>query len=410
MTAEPRATYREVLAVAEFRVLLGTFALLLISESVKMLALSVLVYVGTGSALLAALAYAAGLLPQALGGALLLSLADRWRPRRLLVSYDLLRLAVTAVLALTVLPPAGAMLLVFLTGGLAPVAQAARTALLADVLTGDAYVLGRSLFTVTSGAMQVVGAAVGGLLLVTAGPAGALWLSAAACGVSAIVVRFGMAGRPARSAAEAGAVRQTWRVNGRLLRDAPMRRLLLAQWLPGALMVGAEGVVVPYTAQSGRPGAAGVLLAAAAFGMLAGQLLVARLAAPALRERLTPWLALLLGVPLAAFLLRPGPVAAAVILALAAAGFSYHLGLARRFLEAAPERWRGQTFGLASTGTMVLQGLAMAGAGALAELVAPRVVMALAGVASVLATLALWGTLRPSPSMHDQRQAVGGGR
>nr|BFE70680.1 hypothetical protein GCM10020092_039810 [Actinoplanes digitatis] len=139
------------------------------------------------------------------------------------MGYDLLRLAVTAVLALTVLPPAGAMLLVFLTGGLAPVAQAARTALLADLLVGDAYVLGRSLFTVTSGAMQVVGAAVGGLLLVTAGPAGALWLSAVACGVSAIVVRFASVGQPARSAAEAGAVRQTWRVNGRLLRDAPLR-------------------------------------------------------------------------------------------------------------------------------------------------------------------------------------------
>nr|BFE70681.1 hypothetical protein GCM10020092_039820 [Actinoplanes digitatis] len=179
-------------------------------------------------------------------------------------------------------------------------------------------------------------------------------------------------------------------------------------------MVGAEGVVVPYAAQAGRPGTAGVLLAAAAFGMLTGEFLVARLAPPALRERLTPWLALLLGVPLAAFLLRPGPVAAAVILALAAAGFSYHLGLARRFLEAAPQRWRGQAFGLANTGTMVLQGLAMAGAGALAELVAPEVVMALAGGASILSTLALWRTLRPGPPLpagpHHERQAVGGGR
>jgi MFS family permease len=396
VAAEHRATYRDVFAVPEFRVLLGTFALMLISESVKMLALAVLVYAGTGSALLAALAYAAGFLPQVLGGTLLLSLADRWRPRRLLVSYDLLRLAVTAVLALTVLPPAAAMLLVFVTGGLAPVAQAARTALLADLLEGDAYVLGRSLFTVTSGAMQVIGAAVGGLLLVAAGPAGALWLSAAACGASAVVIRFASPGRPARSAAEAGAIRQTWRVNGLLLRDAPMRRLLLAQWLPGALLVASEGVVVPYAVQLGREAAAGVLFAAAAFGMLTGELLVARLAGPSLRERLTPWLALLLGVPLAAFLWRPGVVAAAAILALASAGFSYQLGLARRFLEAAPERRRGQAFGLANTGTMVSQGLAMAGAGALAEVLAPELVIVLAGAGSVLATLALWRTLRPA--------------
>jgi hypothetical protein len=88
-------------------------------------------------------------------------------------------------------------------------------------------------------------------------------------------------------------------------------------------------------------------------------------------------------------------VAAALILALASAGFSYQLGLARRFLDAAPLRLRGQAFGLAGTGTMVLQGLAMAGAGALAELLAPELVIALAGAGSVLATLLLWGTLRP---------------
>ncbi|MEU4221474.1 MFS transporter [Actinoplanes sp. NPDC026623] len=402
VTADRRVTYRDVFAVPEFRVLLGTFALLLISESVKMLALSVLVYAGTGSPALAALAYAAGFLPQALGGTLLLSLADRWRPRRLLVAYDVLRLAVTAVLALSVLSPAAAMLLVFVAGSLSPVAQAARTALLADLLEGDAYVLGRSLFTVTSGAMQVVGAAVGGLLLIATGPAGALWLAAAACGLSAVVVRLALAARPARSAGESGAIRQTLRVNGLLLRDAPMRRLLLAQWLPGALMVASEGVVVPYAAQFGREGAAGILLAAAAFGMLTGEFLVARCAAPVLRERLTPWLALLLGVPLAAFLLRPGLVAAALVLALASAGFSYQLGLARRFLEAAPLQRRGQAFGLAGTGTMVLQGLAMAGGGALAELLAPELVIALAGAASVLATLLLWRTLRPRLSATRQ--------
>jgi hypothetical protein len=209
------------------------------------------------------------------------------------------------------------------------------------------------------------------------------------------VVRFALIGRPARSAGASGAIRQTWRVNGLLLRDAPMRRLLLAQWLPGALMVASEGVVVPYAAQLGREGAAGMLLAAAAFGMLTGEFLVARCAAPALRERMTPWLALLLGAPLAAFLWLPGLVAAALVLALASGGFSYQLGLARRFLEAAPLERRGQAFGLAGTGTMVLQGLAMAGAGVLAEFLAPQLVVALAGAASVLATLLLWRTLRP---------------
>jgi hypothetical protein len=59
-----------------------------------------------------------------------------------------------------------------------------------------------------------------------------------------------------------------------------------------------------------------------------------------------------------------------------------------------PEAHRGQAFGLAMTGTMTLQGLSMAGAGALAEVLAPGTVMALAGAASITATLTLWPKLR----------------
>lgn len=74
------ATYREVFAVGQFRVLFGSYTLFLIGETVRILALSVTVYAATGSPLMSALAYAAGFLPYALGGALLLALADH-RPR-----------------------------------------------------------------------------------------------------------------------------------------------------------------------------------------------------------------------------------------------------------------------------------------------------------------------------------------
>jgi hypothetical protein len=136
--------------------------------------------------------------------------------------------------------------------------------------------------------------------------------------------------------------------------------------------------------------------------MLTGEFLVGRFLPPVRRERLTPWLALLLGVPLTAFLLRPGVIAAAIVLATAAAGFSYQLGLARRFLHATPEVHRGQAFGLANTGTMTLQGLAIAAAGGLAEVLSPATVMALAGAASVAATLALWRTLAPPAAVGPQ--------
>lgn len=404
--APPRrpATFGDVFAVAEFRVLFASFGIFMIGETVKMLALSVLVYERTGSGLIAALAYVTGFLPHAFGGIFLLALADRWPPRALMVGYDLLRLAMVVVLAVGVLSPAAMLGLVFVVGLFGPVSSAARTALLPDLLHGDAYVLGRSLLTVAAGGTQVVGFAVGGLLLGLVGAYGALWLTAATCALAALLVRFGLRARPGRATATAGpgaagtgrgAVRETWRGNRELFADRRIRGLLLAQWLPASLLVGAEGVAVPYAASLGPGTGAGVLLMAGAAGMLVGDLVVGRFVAPATRERLSPWLALLLGVPMLVFPLRPGLAVAALLFALAAAGFAYQLGLARRFLDAVPPARRGQAFGLTSTGMMTAQGLAAAGAGALSELTGPAVAMAVAGAGSLVATLALWRTLGP---------------
>lgn len=391
-------TFRDVFAVAEFRVLFGGYSVFMIGETVKMLALSVLIYERTGSGLLAALAYVTGFLPHAVGGVFLLALADRWSPRRLIVGYDLFRLAMVVVLALGVLTPAAMLGLVAVVGLLAPVSSAARSALLPEILHGDAYVLGRSVLTAAAGGTQVAGFALGGLLLGLVGPYGALWLTAATCLLAALLARVGLTARAPRVGTATGnAVGETWRVNRMLLADRRIRGLLLAQWIPGSLLVGAEGVIVPYAAELDPEASAGLLLMAGAFGMLLGDLLVGRFVGPTRREALTPWLALLLGVPLLAFLAQPGQWPAAVLLTVATAGFAYQLGLARRFLDAVPEARRGQAFGLLGTGLMAVQGLAAAAGGALSEVVAPGTVMALAGVASLVATVVLWRTLAPPP-------------
>lgn len=389
-------TFRDVFAVAEFRALFGGYSVFMIGETVKMLALSVLIYERTGSGLLAALAYVTGFLPHAVGGVFLLALADRWPPRRLIVGYDLFRLAMVVVLALGVLSPPAMLGLVAVVGLLAPVSSAARSALLPEILHGDAYVLGRSVLTVAAGGTQVAGFALGGLLLGLVGPYGALWLTAATCLLAALLARVGLTSRAPRVATGTGsAVGETWRVNRILLADRRVRGLLLAQWIPGSLLVGAEGVLVPYAAQLEPAASAGLLLMAGAFGMLLGDLLVGRFVGPARREALTPWLALLLGVPLLAFVAEPSQWPAVVLLTVATAGFAYHLGLARRFLDAVPEARRGQAFGLLGTGMMAGQGLAAAAGGALSEVVAPGTVIALAGVASLTATVVLWRTLAP---------------
>ncbi|MFI6581193.1 MFS transporter [Embleya sp. NPDC050493] len=397
------ATYREVFAVGAFRVLFGSYVLLLIGDTVRMLALAVLVYERTGSPALSALAFVAGFVPQAFGGALLLSLTDRLPVRTAMAGYDVVRCALALVLAADVLPVWAVLSLLASVGLVSPVAGAARQRTLPELLHGDAYVLGRSVFGMTAGAMQVLGYAVGGLLLALVGSSGALLFAAGTALASAAVLRLGLPAaarteRPAAARAE-GTVRATRRVNRELLGDRAVRGLLLAQWIPANLAVAAEGVIVPYT-----PDHAGVLYGSAAAGMLLGNLLVGRFVRPAARERLALWLALQLGVPLVFFAAGPPLWTTAGLFVLSGAGLSYQLGLQRRFLEAVPEAATGQAMGLAMTGTMTLQGVTMAGAGALAGVLAPGHVIALVGLASIVGTLAVHRVLRPPA---DGRSAPG---
>ncbi|SDK17457.1 MFS transporter [Nonomuraea jiangxiensis] len=390
------ATFGEVFAVREFRVLFGGFALLVVGDSIKMLALSVLVYTRTGSPGLSAAAYMAGWLPYIVGGLFLLSLADRLPARRLMVIGELVRAMVCALLAFAGLPVWAMLALVLVTGLFSPVFGAAWWALLPDVLPGDAFVLGRSLLGVTSASAQIVGLAAGGVFLAVTGPSGALAVTGGLSLVAAVVLRFGLPDRPARGASGRGAVRETLRVNRRLLSDRPVRGLLLAGWLPCMCLAGAEAMVVPYL---GAQGQSGVVLAMAAAGMAVGEFTVGRFAAPGLRERLSLPLAVLLGVPWLGFAAGPGVGWAAGLAAVAAAGLSYQLGLQRRFVDAVPEEVRGQAFGLQSAGLMTGQAVGAALIGVLGELITPRYAIAVAGGAAVLVALALARHLRaPLPS------------
>ncbi|MEU9884927.1 MFS transporter [Sphaerisporangium sp. NPDC051011] len=403
-----RATFGEVFAVREFRVLFGSFALLVAGDTVKMLAFSVLVYARTGSAGLSALAYMSGFLPYVVGGIFLLSLADRVRPRRLMIVGEVVRVAVCLALAFAGLPVWAMLLLVVATGALGPVFGAARTATLPELLPGDAFVLGRSVLSVTSAGAQIGGLAVGGTVLTLTGPAGALLITAVLSAASAVVLRLGLPDHPARAGAGAGGnpVGVTLRVNRRLLADPGVRGLLLANWIPMMFVSGAEAVVVPYLSERGAPSQAGLVLAAFAAGVAIGDFAVGRFAAPGLRERLSFPLAAGLGVPMLGFAAGPGPAWCLALAVLTGSCLAYTLGLQRRFVEAAPEDVRGQAFGLLTSGQMTTQGLGAALAGGLAELVPAHLAIALTGAGGVLAALALARHLRPGPkaSASEWRQ------
>ena len=175
-----------------------------------------------------------------------------------------------------------------------------------------------------------------------------------------------------------------------LLADRQVRGLLLAQWLPAWFVTGAEALIVPYTRSLGHPAsAASPLLAAVPAGMLLGDVIVGRYCRPALRERLAFPLAVAMGLPLVVLIAQPPLPLAAVALLVCGFGFAYELGLQRAFLDSLPDGLRGQAFGLNATGGMGGQGLFPLAAGGLAAAFGAGAAIGIAGLATVLAALAL---------------------
>ncbi|MEU3460019.1 MFS transporter [Streptomyces sp. NPDC006733] len=381
-----RTTYREVLSDQRFRLLFGTRAITITADSLRILTLSVLIFATTGSPLMGALTFGIGFLPQLAGSMLLGSLADRVRPRRLIAAGYLLEFAAAVAMALAHLPVVCILVLVAVVAFLTPVFQGASNRLVAETLTGDAYVLGRSLSSMSSSAAQLLGLAGGGIAVTFLGSRHALLLSAGAYLVAAVAVRLRLPDLPApqRKAESGSLMRHSWAGNRALFADSRVRKLLLAQWLPSAFAASAESLVVPYAGRRGFPdGTAGLLLACLPVGMLVGNLVVGRFVRPATRERLVAVLVAVLGLPLLGFALGPPWPLCAVLLLVTGTGFAYSLGLQRSFLDALPEASRGQAFGLLTSGMMTVQGVGPALFGAAAEVVSVGAAISCAGIASL---------------------------
>jgi len=413
-----RTTYRSVFAAREFRILFALLLLYVLGFEFEILGLSVLIFDQTRSAFLTALAFSMGFAPQVIGGALFTSLADRLPPRLVIGTGLLIRAAPGLVIGLWPGLPVPAMLaLVAAAATLVPVFTATTSGLLPDVLDGDRYVLGRSVFSLTGSGTQILGLGLGGAVLAIWPARWLLAAAGAALILAALIARLGLHRRPARHPRPAagsscarspdaarGVIRTTVVGHLRLLGDRKIRGLLLALWLPAWFVTGAEALIVPYTRSLGHPAsAASPLLAAVPAGMLLGDVIVGRFFRPATRERLVFPLAVAMGIPLVVLTVRPPLPFAAAALLVCGFCFAYELGLQRTFLDSLPDGLRGQAFGLNATGGMGGQGLFPLVTGGLAAAFGPRVAIGVAGLATVLVALALrapltgrWTELSPS--------------
>jgi hypothetical protein len=388
-----QATFRDVFAVPEFRALWMAQLLSVIGDQLARVALTVLVYDRTRSALLAAITFVASIVPNFIGGVTLAWLADRYPRRAVMIACDVIRAALVLVMAIPGVPLAVLVVLLFVVTLVGAPFLAARSAVYPDVLTGDRYVMGTAVSLTTLQFAQVIGFAAGGAVVGFFGTRPSLLADAATFAASALILRAWVRSRPAPAAmsGDRGPSRLAGVIAGTRLVFATPALLapMLFAWL-AAFYNAPEGVVTPLArALGGGAVAVGVILAAQALGQTAGALVFSRFVAPAVRLRFVGPLAVASCAVLVLFAWRPDLVLSLLILGASGLFASYQLAANAAFVTAAPPEQRSQAFGLAQGGMSLGQGTVMILAGAAAEHFAPARVIAVCGAVGAVLALAI---------------------
>ena len=379
----------QVFRIPEFRALWSAELVSIAGDQLARVGLSVLVYGRTGSPLWAALTYALTFLPALAGGVLLGRLADRHPRRTVMIACDTARAALVAAMALPGLPlPAVCALLVAVVL-ISPVHAAAQGALLPEVAPGVALERALAVRHVTNQGAQVGGFVLGGLLVAVLSPAAALGLNAATFVLSALVLRLGVAARPAPVSDGGGfpvPPAPSWLADTReglhtVLQD-PRRRVLAGMvWLAGCSVV-PEALAVPYAEQLGLDAsAAGILMAADPAGSVLGAWAFMRVVPERLRQAAVGPLAVAATLPLGLCALSPGPGATVLLWGMAGGCATACLVQCQAdFVRATPPHLRGRAIAVAASGLIGVQGLAMLLCGWAAEVWSARAAVAMCGV------------------------------
>ena len=387
-------TYRAIFALPEFTAFFVAVSGFYAAQSISGLALGVLIYAQTGSALLSAVAIFGASFAQMIGAATLLSAADRARPRLALVALVAIFVIATLGLAVPSLP-AWVLLLIQLGTGLpSALAGGVMWGLLNEIVPEDGYILARSIFSMSNSVTQMLGYAVGGALLTLVSARGALLIAAGLYLATVAALRLGLTDRPARSAGRVS-IGQTWATNRQLWSSSARRYIYLALWVPNGLIVGCVALFIPYA-----PHSAAVLYVAEGAGMLAGDTILGRLISPRRRRSLIGPLRVLLAAPYLLFALHPSITAAIPVVTVASLGYGATLLLQERLLALTPHRIRGHALGLHSAGMLSMQAIGATIAGGLADLTSAATAITILAALSLLIAIAL------TPGMRSERPTV----
>jgi hypothetical protein len=375
-------------------------------------ALTILVYERTRSPLLAAVAYAAGYVPWVVGGLVFAGLGDRLPRREVMVACDLIRAALVAVMLIPRMPVTAMVGLLYVTTMAQAPFEAARSAILPDILAGERYALAAAVMQTSFRVALVAGAAVGGVTVALIGARPALGVDAATFVASAVLVGFGTRARPAAAGPGrgSGGLRQLGEGARLLLGDRAIRTLMMIGWLIALYSI-PEGIAAPYAARlGGGPAAAGLLIASGQAGAILAAPVFTKNIGPLTRLRwMGPMACLACAVlPLIAF--RPGLAVSMAIFALSGTFAIYQIAANTAFVDWVPKDRRAQAFGVASSGTVACQGAALMLAGVAAQVVPPATVIAVAGGLGAITACCLalrWRHIPPIVGRHSARHLGG---
>jgi hypothetical protein len=403
-----RATYRDVFAVSEFRALWLSYVLSAGGDRLALVSLTILVYARSKSPLLAAITFAAGFVPYLFGGLFLSGLADRLPRRSVMVACDASRALLVGVMLLPRMPLWALIALLYMVTTIQPPFDAARSAIIRDMMPADRYPLAIAVIQSTSRVVIVGGAAAGGLIVALFGAWPALFGDALTFVASGLLIACGTQHRPAAVAASGGPnpIAQIGDGFRLVFGDPALRTLVCLAWL-AAFYELPEGLAVPYAGRLGGGAvAAGLLLATSQLGSAVATPIFTKKIGPLTRLQWMGPMAILSCAILVAAIGRPGLAASMALFAIANAFAMYQIAANTAFVERLPNESRAQAFGLANAGLVVGQGIAFALAGAAAEVVPPSTIIALGGGLGALVACGLairWRRMSPAVGRHTAR-------
>jgi MFS family permease len=402
----PRPSYRSVFAVSEFRALWFAYVLSAGGDRLALVAMTLLVYARTKSPFLAAITFASGFVPYLLGGLFLSGLADRLPRRSVMVVCDAARALLVGAMLLPHMSLGVLIALLYIVTVIQPPFDAARSAIVRDMMDASRYPLAMAVLQSTSRAVLVGGAALGGLVVALFGARPALAADALTFVGSGLLILLCTRARPAAASGDESPLAQLAGGMRLVFGDPALRTLIGLAWLAAFYEV-PEGLAAPYAASlKGGAVAAGLLIACSQLGAAVAAPVFIKKIGPLTRLKwMGPMTVLTCGI-LAVTILRPDLEISMAIFALSNTFAMYQIAANTAFVERIPNERRAQAFGLANAGLVVGQGVAFAIAGAAAEVVPPSTVVALSGGLGALIACGLalrWRRMSPAVGRHTAR-------